>query len=432
MHLWSGTDTVICRFHDNRCFPGSGMGDKTAIDRAQILFVLYRLGAILDFYWRLALNMKKVLFVFPDMDQGGTPYLLQLLSKELKNHFDCRLVIFKNVQHYTFHGKIYDIKSPTSKNPFKVLYHIIKRILLIGRIVKKEEIDILFAHALISNFICVLVKKYFRLNIPLILTFHTPLEMGIKDMGIAGRISKRIIINNKKYINKIICVSEGLREEVHNLGFPMEIIDKINNPVDIATVRKSIKPRPDKEMSDIKQNTETILLSAGRLVTAKNYTLLLEAFKLVRKTVNAKLIIIGDGPLKNNLLIKAKDLGIAGHVAFPGWQSNPFNWIAHADLFILSSSWEAFGNVIIEALACNIPVISTDCPVGPREIITHGVNGFLADPEDKNDLAKKIIHLLSDRRLYESLRRNGRKRADDFNISHQAESYIRSFNSLLT
>jgi glycosyltransferase involved in cell wall biosynthesis len=387
------------------------------------------LAAIPDFYWRPALNMKKVLFVFPDMDQGGR-HIAPALSKELKNHFDCRLVIFKNVQHYTFHGKIYDIKSPTSKNPFKVLYHIIKRILLIGRIVKKEEIDILFAHALISNFICVLVKKYFRLNIPLILTFHTPLEMGIKDMGIAGRISKRIIINNKKYINKIICVSEGLRKEVFNLGFPMNLIETIYNPVDIDTIRKSIQPMPDKDMASMKKNSSAVILSAGRLAKAKNYYLLLEAFEIVRKKINSKLIIIGEGSLKNDLIKKAEDLGISRDVTFPGWKNNPFNWIAHADVFVLSSSWEAFGNVIVEAFACNTPVISTDCPVGPGEIITHGIDGLLANPFDKHDLAEKILYLLSDKNLYNSLRKNGMKRANDFKINNQIQSYIKAIDAL--
>lgn len=375
--------------------------------------------------------MKKILFVFPDMSQGGTPYLLQLLSKELQNYYDCRLAVFNNIQQYTFHGTIYDLKAPTTGNPILILYYIFKRIFLLQRIVKRDKIDIIFSHALIASFISVLVKKYFRLKNPLILEFHTPIEMGVKDMGLAGYISKKIIIKNRKYINKIVCVSEGLREEVHNLGFPYEIIEKIHNPVDIGLVQKSIKSEPEADMAVLVGKSRPVIMSAGRLARAKNYFLLLDAFDIVRKKIDASLIIIGDGSLRSELIAKAESLGIAQYVMFPGWKDNPFNWIAHADVFVLSSSWEAFGNVIIEAFVCNTPVVSTDCPVGPREIITHGVDGLLANAEDKNDLAGKILLLLSDKKLYNALKKNGRKRADDFKIENQAKNYIKVLDPFL-
>lgn len=375
--------------------------------------------------------MKKILFVFPDMNQGGTPYLLQLLSRELGHYYDCRLAVFRNIQQYTFHGKLYDLKAPTTRNPLLIVFYIFKRIFLLQRIIKNDTIDILFSHALIASFISVLVKKYFRVKIPLVLAFHTPIEMGVKDMGFAGRISKRIIIKNRHYIDKIICVSEGLREEVHGLGFPYEMIEKIHNSVDIEQVHASIKDDPDDDMTAFISDSKPVVLSAGRFARAKNYFLLLDSFAIVRKKINASLIIIGDGSLRNDLIERAENLGISRDVAFPGWKDNPFNWIAHADVFVLSSSWEAFGNVIIEAFACGVPVVSTDCPVGPREIITHGVDGLLVNAEDKNDLAEKIIMLLSDRKLCEELKKNGRKRAENFKIENQAKNYMRVLDPFL-
>ncbi|HQO04381.1 MAG TPA: glycosyltransferase [Spirochaetota bacterium] len=365
------------------------------------------------------------------MNQGGTPYLLHLLSKMLSKYYDCRLAIFRNIQQYSFSGKIYDLKSPSSRNPAKILFYIFKRMILIRNIIKKDGIDLLFSHALISNFIAILVKKYFKLDIPLIVTFHTPVKMGVKDMGAPGYIAKWIIVRNMKYIDKIICVSEGLRQELHSIGFPLELIVKIYNPVDIELVKKSITKEPDKEFAIMKENPGTIIISAGRLVKAKNYSLLVEAFNIVRKKKKCKLIIIGDGSQMEELTEKVDRLGLSGEVIFPGWKDNPFNWIAHADVFVLSSSWEAFGNVIIEAFACNTPVVSTDCPVGPGEIITHGVDGLLANAEDKDDLAAKILLLLSDEKLYNALIRNGRKRADDFKIENQAKNYVKVLDPFL-
>ena len=120
--------------------------------------------------------------------------------------------------------------------------------------------------------------------------------------------------------------------------------------------------------------------------------------------------------LNDNLENYTKELDISHNVVFLGFQSNPFKYLSRATVFVLSSLWEGFGNVIIEAMACGIPVISTRCPSGPDEIITNEVNGLLVPVGDMNALAKAILRLLEDESLRKRIAEAGRKRAEDFRV----------------
>ena len=116
------------------------------------------------------------------------------------------------------------------------------------------------------------------------------------------------------------------------------------------------------------QNTP-IVLAAGRLVNRKDHATLLRAFALVAKARPARLIIIGEGEERDNLGALADELGIADIVELPGFRRNPFAWMAKASVFVLPSVYEGSPNVLIQAIACGTPVVSTDCPSGPREIL---------------------------------------------------------------
>src|SRR5699024_2024023 len=102
-------------------------------------------------------------------------------------------------------------------------------------------------------------------------------------------------------------------------------------------------------------------ISAGRLVEQKDYKTLLKAFQLISQRINSRLVILGKGPLENELKLLAKELDIQKKVSFLGFQSNPYKYMKKANVFILSSKWEGFGHVIVEAMAVGTPVISTDC-----------------------------------------------------------------------
>jgi glycosyltransferase involved in cell wall biosynthesis len=166
------------------------------------------------------------------------------------------------------------------------------------------------------------------------------------------------------------------------------------------------------------------------LVKQKGFSHLIDAFVLLRKVIPAHLWIIGEGELRQELEAKVACLGLGNCVRLLGFQSNPYKFMAAADVFALSSLWEGFGNVIVEAMACGVPVVASDCLHGPAEIITNGVNGLLVPPSDDQALSRAMLRVLTDQALRERLSANGRARAEDFQARTIASAYERLFLSL--
>jgi glycosyltransferase involved in cell wall biosynthesis len=159
----------------------------------------------------------------------------------------------------------------------------------------------------------------------------------------------------------------------------------------------------------------------GRLHAQKDYPTLLRALRLVRGTIPARLLILGEGPARPEIEALRAGLGLDGAVSMPGFHPDPYPFLAHADLFVLSSLWEGFGNVIVEALACGAPVVSTDCRSGPREILRDGQFGDLVPPGDPEALAAAILATLSRPRDRAALI----ARSADFSIDKAARAYLR-------
>ena len=155
------------------------------------------------------------------------------------------------------------------------------------------------------------------------------------------------------------------------------------------------------------------------LQSKKNFELLIRAFAKVRQKIHAKLIIIGEGHLKNNLISLAKSFDLQGHFSFPGFVKNPYKFMANSSLVVLSSNYEGFGNVLVEAMACGTQVISTDCNSGPSEILENGLWGTLVPVNDELELANAIIDSL-EKKYYNVL-----KRAKDFSIETKGKEYIK-------
>ena len=213
-----------------------------------------------------------------------------------------------------------------------------------------------------------------------------------------------------RYLDGVIAVSEGIRQDLKEVvglrSVPVHAIP--NGVVTPEVAEKSKEPishpwlGPDRD--------EPVVLAVGRLAKQKDYPNLLEAVSLVRKERPCRLIILGDGPLRDELQEKARKLGIAELVDFPGFVENPYSWMARSDCFAMSSQWEGCPCALAEALAMEIPVVSTDCPSGPTEILNGGQYGWLVPMEDSFALADAI---------QEALNKGGK----EFNTSEAVEPY---------
>ena len=139
-------------------------------------------------------------------------------------------------------------------------------------------------------------------------------------------------------------------------------------------------------------------------------------------------MIIGEGEDKDQLIEMASSLGIHQDIDFLGFQKNPFKYMAKSSLFVLSSLYEGFGNVLVEAMALGLPVISTDCPSGPAEIIDDGENGILVPVQDENALAQAILDVLADSALRIHLSCEAKQKAEVFAAEKITQDYRRIFS----
>lgn len=221
------------------------------------------------------------------------------------------------------------------------------------------------------------------------------------------------------WAENIVGVSEGVAEDlVRRLGLPRERIATIYNPVMGDGVLE--KSRQPVEHPWYAAGEPPVVISAGRLNVQKDFPTLLRAFARLRAGRPARLMILGEGELRSELEDLARTLGIAEDFALPGWAPNPIAHMARASMFALSSAWEGFGNVLVEALACGCPVVSTDCPSGPAEILDGGRYGRLAPVGDDRALADAMAATLDSPLPPDVLR----KRADVFSVDTAVDRYL--------
>jgi glycosyltransferase involved in cell wall biosynthesis len=175
---------------------------------------------------------------------------------------------------------------------------------------------------------------------------------------------------------------------------------------------------------------QPVIISAGRLGKQKGFDLLINAFSIVRKKLSAKLVILGKGRERQRLKTLIENLGLENDVLLAGFAQNPFKFIARSSVFVSPSFYEGFPNALLEAMALGIPVVSTDCPSGPREIIADGENGLLVLVGDVDALANAILRVLQDKDLAMKLSENGRRRIKDFSIDKIIKQYEDIFLSV--
>jgi glycosyltransferase involved in cell wall biosynthesis len=191
-----------------------------------------------------------------------------------------------------------------------------------------------------------------------------------------------------------VAVSNGLKEQLGHLpGLGKKPIRRIYNPI----IHEGLAAQA--ELTPVLPHSigpgDPFVLAVGRLHKQKGYAYLLRAFARVVKQEPSHLVILGEGDDREELQGLAGSLGIAPYVHFLGYAPNPLAYMRHAAVFVLSSLAEGFGNVIVEALACGTPVISTDCPHGPREILSGGRYGTLVRVGDVDALAQAIVAKLA-------------------------------------
>lgn len=253
-----------------------------------------------------------------------------------------------------------------------------------------------------------------------VISIHTNLTTELKYV----EKEKSIYPNLARFIYKIpekfIAVSSGVADEFSKrTKVERNNIKVIHNPIRLPNGKNNL-PNIRKAHFVFMKEADISIVSAGRFTEAKDFFTLIKAFKILIETVDAKLLLLGDGPLKDEIESMIHKLNLEKHVLLTGYVNSPESYINEASVFVLSSKWEGFGNVLVEAMGVGTPVVSTNCPSGPAEILEDGKYGDLVPVGESEDMAKAIISALKNPIDSKVLI----KRAKDFSVPKIADEYL--------
>jgi glycosyltransferase involved in cell wall biosynthesis len=240
-----------------------------------------------------------------------------------------------------------------------------------------------------TNRIALLARLLIHGSTSIVISEHNVVSNSESNSSLPDWLLQQLTRWTYSLAEQMIAVSEGVADDIsQSLDFRREDFEVIYNPV----IGPETFERAEQtvEHSWFSDETTPLILGVGRLVELKGFSTLIRAFAEVKERRAARLVILGEGEERPILERKTKQLGVSDHVWMPGFVSNPLKYMAKASVFVLSSKSEGLGNVLVEAMACGTPVVSTDCPSGPAEILEGGKYGRLVPVEDPSALATAI------------------------------------------
>lgn len=263
------------------------------------------------------------------------------------------------------------------------------------------------------------VKRCFHAHIKLICSIHHESVVRVEKKARLERVKQKRFKKIDKIADGISCVSPGILKAVHSrISMKKNTAVVIPNPAyfekEVEVAKKNYIKRP--------KNHYKHLITVGRLSSEKRHDLIIHALSKIIYEKDYKIIlsIIGDGVHLNKLKLLSKNLKVQDYVYFRGYVYNPLSYMADSDIFVLSSTTEAFGYVLVEALSMGLTVVSTDCPYGPRYILEDGKYGILVPMNDSNALACGIIKALNQNFDKNKLK----EKAKEFNSESVAYKYL--------
>lgn len=288
---------------------------------------------------------------------------------------------------------------------------------------RKNKFDIILSVIRSSN-VCVGLASVFSPKSFLIFReANTMHSINIEPNVFFRGFMKTTMFLTYKIADKVIANSYDTQHDlIRNCFLSKKNMTVISNPV----LPSNIQELTEEQTQHPWLSKHKTILAVGRLHQQKNHTMLISAFAMAKqKLEDIKLIILGEGEEKENLVNYVESKGIQDSVDFLEFQNNPYPFYRSADLFVHTARWEGFGNVLVEAMACGMPIVATDCPGGPKEILDNGKYGDLIEIDDVQGLSEAMVHNL----LHPDLSRieAAKERALDFSIERIAAKYIEPY-----
>lgn len=374
----------------------------------------------------------KLLYFHPTIVFGGAERTTTTLLKGLdKAVFDVLFVTKKGIFPPLPVKEAIYIDDLGISDGFKGVDSLIKDTKIMIRFIKKETPDIVFGMLHYACIMLSLVKVFLRNKVKVTISPRTPSKAAInfyfKEKTLKKALWNFMVKFFCQHSDCIVVASDGLKEEcISKYKAKRNKIVTVNNSIDVQSIE-----RLSMESVNRKDSPDNFVIStAGRVAAEKNMEVLIKAFAMLRKDLKAKLWIIGDGPERPYLESLAVSLNVVNDVDFLGFQDNPYKFIKRSDVFVHTSLFEGFGNIILEAMACEVPVIATDCNYGPREIISNINNGILVPVSDEMALMEAFKKVIEDYDLRTRLVEGASKCLKDFSTEKMVKQYEDVFSKI--
>lgn len=368
--------------------------------------------------------MKKVGIIVNSIGYGGNERSAVNIANAISTVCDVTIIIQEDCgNHYGYNGRVINLNTPCSEGKIGKIVNSIRRIIRLRKVIKTHGIETLLIILPVSNPI-----NY--------LQFGCRKIVSCRDCGdLIKRKEKYIRMTERSDL--MICNSK-YQEELLNKGVPVlqGKTRTIYNIIDIERIKKKMTEPISDEIDQIMSHYQCIV-SVGRFAEAKGLNNLLKSFSiLIQRNDNVRMILIGDGELKDKVKKMISDLHLEKYIILTGFEDNPFKYISRSKVFVLSSFYEGFPNTLIEAMACNTVVVATDCPSGPAEILCGTAQeeneitpyGLLIKPfsekesswdardirKEHESFASMLEMALSDKQLAKAVKEKAEKRVQDF------------------
>lgn len=404
-------------------------------------------------------NLKrlKVLMLIPNLDFGGAQRVFFEISNFLATKYEVHDCSFNDDEAGAFltDQKTHSLNVSAGKNIIQKFFHFLVRCSRYGNLKRTEQIDISISHLEGANYVNVFSGGR---AVKIIVEHGSKLAFDEKRRGLLGWIRKHLLMPILfRMADHIIVVSKGIEIElIEHFKISPKKITVINNSFDLSRIiALSAEALIEKYEKIFRVPT---ILASGRLVKEKNLFPLLDIILKIKRTTPCRLVLLGEGELKDELIKYARQIGLTvncdeadtetnADIYFLGYQVNPFKFIARASLFVLPSTREGFPLSLCEAMICGVPVLATDCSTGPREILAPGTEGnySLSAPARESfgilmpQLTKETLHiwssevlnLISNKEAGNNYRARGAERMTDFSKERIMDKWIDVIESKL-
>lgn len=331
--------------------------------------------------------MKHIAFFLPTLHGGGAEkVVIALTNGFMERGISVDLILINSEGEYF--NQIHPEVNIVDLQQTRALKAVIPLINYLG----DSKPSVLISHMSRANLAAIIAKKLSRVDTTLVLVEHNTLS-ATQSKLFRAKLFPFFMKLLYPQADTIIGVSQAASRDLEkSLNLKARCIQTIYNPV----VDKTLALMAEQPIQHqwLETGSPPVFLAVGRLTAQKDFDTVINAFAMVRKKIPSRLMILGEGELRPHIEDLISTLDIAQDVLMPGFVQNPFAYMSKAAAFILSSRWEGLGNVLIEAMACGTPVISTNCPHGPKEILENGKYGQLVPVGDANALAKAMQNVL--------------------------------------